>query len=150
MSREPVGMRFTFVCLRFLRCEDHNVPIELVYRVIGLLLSGFSSLLKASAAVNGSVIGRLESYSCLTATVGANSGEILTGRFAGILLCLTACLAALRLVQKAFFRVKSLFAGSENKFISTFLAYKGFVLVYLLVSNCVIFVHCKIPRLNDK
>jgi uncharacterized membrane protein len=101
---------------------------------IQILVLCFLSLLKASRAIYGSVVGGLEGDLCLSAAVCAYSSEILTRSLAGVLLGIAASLASLRLVQKALLGIESLLACGENKLVAAILANKGFINV-LFVFN---------------
>ena len=105
---------------------------------IQILVLRFLSLLKASRAIYGSVVGGLEGDLCLSAAVCAYCSEILTGCLAGVLLCITASLASLRLVQKAFLCIESLLASGENEFVAAILADKRLVLVDLFFYSCIV------------
>ena len=94
------------------------------------LILSLSSCLEASAVVYGTVGGRLECDLSLAAAVSANSGEVLTGSLASVLLSIAASLASLRLIQKALFVVESLLTCGENEFVSTILADQRFINVF--------------------
>lgn len=100
---------------------------------ITVLLSR-TSCLEALAAVNGSVAGRLECKLCLAAALRAGSDEILTLASLGVLLFVSASLAALGLVLKAFFSVELLLTRCEYKFLSAISACEGYVFINDLFS----------------
>jgi hypothetical protein len=109
---------------------------------ISLLLCVLSCF-EASAAVNRSVAGGLESNLRLTAALCAGGDEVLSGRAACVLLCVAASLAALRLVHKALLFVELLLACSEYEFVAAFLANQSFVLKDLFcASHHDFLVHC--------
>ena len=116
-------------------------PIYVLYSTIQIdqsVLRSFSCL-KAGAAVYGSVAGGLEGDLCLSAAICAYCREIFTGSSAGVLLCVTASLASLGLVQKAFFRIEFLFACGEDEFLSAILADNRFVNVVFFYCCIVVF-----------
>ena len=57
------------------------------------------------------------------AALGAGGIKKLTSCFSGVFACLSAILAALGLILKTLFSVEFLFAGSENKLVTTVFAY---------------------------
>jgi len=91
----------------------------------------FLSLCKTLAAVDRTVLTRLEGNSCFVATCMADSGEHLALGSASVLLCVTASLAAQRLINKALGCVEFLLASSENEF-----------LVAVFADESLVFVHC--------
>jgi hypothetical protein len=108
----------------------------------GLFLS---SCLEASRAVYRSVTGRLEGDLCFTTALCADCSEVFLGCLTGILSCIAASLAALRLILEALLLVESLFTGSEGKFVATLFADKCFVFEYFAVHRFVL-VHWMLPR----
>ena len=86
------------------------------------LLLCLLALLKASAAINRSVVRGLEGDLCLSAAVCAYSSEVLARSLACVFLRVTACLASLGLVHKAFFVVESLLAGGEYELVAAIFA----------------------------
>jgi len=94
-----------------------------------------SSVLEALAAVDGTVVVRLEGNLALLAAVGANSvehlacGSLLTAlSLAGV----AAITASLGLVGEALLGVELLLAGGENEFASAILADNGLVSVHVI------------------
>lgn len=90
---------------------------------------------EAVAAVNRSVAGRLEGYSCFLAASCASGGEVLSLRSLSVLSCIAASLAALRLVLEAFGCIEFLFFGREDEFIFA-----------IFTNECLVFVHLSFPR----
>lgn len=91
----------------------------------------YLSILEALAAVNRTIVARLErnlarltaacTY-CIKHLTCLNSACILTG--------IAARLATLRLICEAFFSIKFLLTGSENEFLSAILADQCLVVVH--------------------
>ena len=79
-------------------------------------------LLEAGAAVDRSVIGRLEGQLCLASAIRANRSEVLARCFAAVFLCVAASLASLRLVHEPFFGVEFLLTCGEYEFFAAILA----------------------------
>lgn len=90
----------------------------------------FSHFGMAFAAVNRATFTRLEQYPCFAAAGIANCSKHFAFRSCVSTLCITASLAALRLIHKASLCEKFLLSGSENKFRAAVLAYQ-----------CLVFVH---------
>lgn len=78
---------------------------------------------KALAAINRTVRLRLKRNASLAATGSTGCGKELTRTASSVLACVAAALAALRLVLETTLCVEFLLAGSEYKFLTTFLAY---------------------------
>jgi hypothetical protein len=100
-----------------------------------LCFESASSGLEALAAVDGTVVVRLEGNLALLAAVGADSVEHLTGGSLLTALCLAgiaAITASLGLVGKALLGVELLLAGGENEFASAILADNGLVSVHVI------------------
>ena len=101
------------------------------------LQKSVSSVLEALAAVDGTVVVRLERNLALLAAVGAGSVEHLAGRsltalsLAGV----AAITASLGLVGEALLGVELLLAGGENEFASAILADNGLVSVHCITSS---------------
>jgi len=76
----------------------------------------------AVAAVYGSVAGGLERNSRLFAAAGAGGGEEFSLGLAGVLLCIAACLASLRLVLEASLSIELLLTGGEHEILTAILA----------------------------
>ena len=108
------------------------------------LLSVLTSL-EARAAIYRAIAGGLEGYLSLTAALCAGGDKVLSGSSAGVLLCVTACLAALGLVHKAFFLVELLLACGEYELIAALFAYQGLVLKDF-GGHGYFFVHCVVPH----
>ena len=108
--------------------------------------------LTAGAAVDRSVIGRLEGQLCLAAAVRTDSREVLAGSLAAVFLGVPASLASLRFVHEAFFGVESLLTGGEYKFFAAFLADQGLINKLVVIYRVVVFIleHCVYPLLSDK
>lgn len=109
----------------------------------GMALCQISSLLAlargiALAAIDRSVLGRLEGNLCLFAAGCADSGEHLTVCFASVLSLVAAGLASLRLVLEAFLGIELLLTCSERKLLAAFLAYKDLVLVHDFLTSLLI------------
>ncbi len=94
--------------------SEKAVP-QIIYKLF------FVHLSKALAAINCSAFLGLERNLSLTAA--GSTGSCIHNSFssAGILSCVTASLASLGLVYKAFLCVEFLLACGEDKFISAFL-----------------------------
>jgi hypothetical protein len=95
------------------------------------------SVLEALAAVDGTVVVRLERNLALLTAVGAGSVEHLAG---GSLTALSltgvaAITASLGLVGEALLGVELLLAGGENEFASAILADNGLVSVHCITSS---------------
>ena len=92
----------------------------------------FASLLSETlAAIYRSVITRLErNDSFLSAACAYSCEHFSVSRC--VLLCISALLAALRLVCEALFRIEFLLTGGEYEFISAVLAYKRLVCVHTI------------------
>ncbi len=107
------------------------------------LLSVFLHFLEAGTAVYRSVVGRLEDDLCFAAALCANGGEVFTRSPAGVLLSVTASLAALGLVLEAFLFVQSLLACGEYELCAALLANKSFIykLFFILHGSYYFFVH---------
>ena len=78
---------------------------------------------EALAAIDRTIGLGLKGNLGLAAAGSANSGEVLAGTAGSVLARVTAALAALRLVLETTLCVEFLLAGSEYKFLTTFLAY---------------------------
>jgi len=87
------------------------------------------SLAEAFAAINRTIFAGLEGNLAGVAALGANRIVHLAGAAdtAGSFTCVSACLAALRLVGKALLGEEFLLAGREYEFASTFLTGESFV-----------------------
>jgi hypothetical protein len=96
--------------------------------------SSAGSVLEAFAAVDGTVVAGLKGNLAGLPALGADSVEHLAGAscVAGLLACIPAITAALRLVLKALFSIELLFPGSEHEFFPTVLANECFVSVHEL------------------
>ena len=95
-----------------------------------LLLVGLD-LGKAIAAVNRAIGLGLKRHTSLAAASGAGGGVISALTGAGVVLArITAGLAALGLILEAALRIKFLFTGGENEFLTALFAYQGLVLVH--------------------
>ncbi len=86
---------------------------------LGLLISGSR---ETFAAKNGSVACGLEGDLCFLSAFCTGNGEILSGRFAGVLSLIAACLASLRLVLEALLSVEFLLACREYEFLTAIFA----------------------------
>ena len=86
------------------------------------LLAAGSSLREALAAVHGLVGLGLKGHSCLAAAFRADGSEELSGAAGSVFACITASLAALRIVYETFFSIEFLFACCEYELVSAFLA----------------------------
>ena len=84
----------------------------------------------ALAAVNRSVVGRLERNFRFLAALSASRGEELFLGLSGVLSGIAARLAALRLVLETALSVEFLLTGGENEFLSAIFAFQ-----------CLVFVH---------
>ena len=84
----------------------------------------------AFAAVNRSVLTRLKGNLCNSTAGIAGCFKPLTLATSCILACISASLATLGLVYKAFFGIEFLFAGCENEFVAAFLTDESFVFVH--------------------
>jgi hypothetical protein len=84
------------------------------------------ALIKAVTAVNRTVILRLERNLCIASAISADNGKHLTLRLisalTGAATFVAAVTAADRLILKAFFRVKFLFACAEDELFTAVLA----------------------------
>ena len=87
-------------------------------------------LCKAFAAINRSVLTRLKGNFCYSTAGITSCLKPLTLATAGVFACITASLATLGLINKAFFSIEFLFTGGENEFLSAFLASESFVFVH--------------------
>ena len=92
----------------------------LLFSVTILLLAHFC---KALAAINRTVRLRLKRNASLAAAGSTGCSKELTRTASSVLACVAAALAALRLVLETTLCVEFLLAGSEYKFLTTFLAY---------------------------
>ena len=101
-------------------------------------------LLEAGAAVHRPVAGGLESDLRLTAALCAGGDEVLSLALARVLLGVTACLAALGLVEEALFLVELLLTCGEHKFLAALFAHQSFVLKDFVgcANHVFLFVHC--------
>ena len=92
------------------------------------------SVLEALAAVDGTIVVRLEGNLALLAAVGAGSVEHLAGgSLAALSLAgVAAITASLGLVGEALLGVELLLAGGENEFASAILADNGLVSVHCI------------------
>ena len=77
---------------------------------------------EALAAVHRAIFAGFERNLRFLAAVRADSGVHLALRFRGTFASVTAGLATLRLVYKAFLSVELLLAGSENEFVAALFA----------------------------
>jgi hypothetical protein len=84
----------------------------------------------AIAAVNRSVVARLERNLSFLAAARADGGKELTRRLIGVLPQIAALFAALRLVLEASLSVEFLFTRGESEIFAAFLALKNFVLIH--------------------
>ena len=93
---------------------------------------------EAFAAVDGTVVAGLKGNLAGLAAFGADSVEHLAGSscVAGLLACIPAITAALRLVLKALFSIELLFPGSEHEFFPTVLANECFSLIPEMAALC--------------
>lgn len=87
-------------------------------------------LCEALAAVYRSVLTGLKGNLCLSAARIAGCCKPLTLATGCVLSCITASLATLGLIYKAFFSIEFLFACGENEFVAAFLADESFVFVH--------------------
>jgi len=83
--------------------------------------------IEAIAAVNRAIIYGLKRHLCFLTTFSANNGEHFPSGVALLFADGSAMRATRRLIHKAFFGVKFLLGGREQKFLTTFLANQGFV-----------------------
>ena len=83
----------------------------------------FLHLSEALAAVNGTVISGSERNLCYTAAGSTGSLEHFSFTLSAVLACVAAALASLRLVLKALFSVKFLFACREYELFAALFAY---------------------------
>jgi hypothetical protein len=93
------------------------------------------SLVETLAAIDRTIIPGLERNLAGSAAVCADCivHLTLTTAVAGVLLaCVTACLAALGFVLETAFRIKFLFTGSENEFLTAVSANESFVLIHVI------------------
>ena len=95
--------------------------------VVALL---FLHLGKALAAINRSVVSRLERHLSLGATGGADGGVHLSLLLGSILSGVTARLASLGLILEPSLGIKVLLTGSEHELRATVFAHLGFVFVH--------------------
>ncbi len=93
----------------------------------------------AFAAIYGSVVAGLERNLSFLAASCTGSGEKLSLRLSGVLSCVTAGLASLRLVLEALLCIELLLASGEYKLFAAILTDQFFILI-----------HLKIPRLCRK
>ena len=77
----------------------------------------------ALAAINRAILTRTERNLCFLTAVCAGSSEILALSLTGILSCITASLALLRIICKALLCIKLLLAGGEYELLSALIAY---------------------------
>ena len=98
----------------------------------GQLLLLHSSV--ALAAVYGSVVLGLERNFCFAAAVCANSSEEFLSCLTGILSCITAGLASLRLVLESALCIELLLACGENEIVSAVFTLKSLVFVHFATS----------------
>jgi hypothetical protein len=93
-----------------------------------------SSLAEALAAVDRTVIARLEGNLAGLAALSTNCIIHLTGAAitAAASACHTACLAALGLIGKAFFCIKFLLTSSKGEFLSAIFADERLVFVHVI------------------
>jgi hypothetical protein len=84
----------------------------------------------AIAAVNRSVVARLERNFSFLAAARADSCEKLTRRLIGVLPKIAALFAALRLVLEASLGVEFLLTGCKGEILAAFLALDNFVLIH--------------------
>lgn len=81
----------------------------------------------------------------LFAAIGTDDSGSLSLRSAGVLACLSASLATLRLIYKAFLSVEFLLSCGKNEFFAAILANECLVFVheiYLALENNNIFIPC--------
>ena len=90
----------------------------------------FPHLCKALAAVNGAILTGSEGYLAFCTALCAGSVEHFTLGLVCVLACITAGLAALRLIFKALCSVELLLAGCENEFVAAFLTDESLVFVH--------------------
>ena len=86
-------------------------------------------LAETVAAIDGTIILRLERDFGFLAAIGTSHGEHLAtfDAVAAAFTFATAIATTYRLILETFFRVEFLFARCESKFFSAVLAYEGFV-----------------------
>ena len=89
--------------------------LSFAYRLLLVLHSG-----EALAAVNRSVVARLERNLCFLTAVCAYGGEHFFRFLGAVLSLVTACFASLGLVLEASFRVEFLLTCGENEFVAAF------------------------------
>ncbi len=97
----------------------------------------FFHLCETFAAIYRSVFSGSERNFCFSSASRAGSCKHFSFALCCIFSCISASLASLRLVYKAFLSIKFLFACCKNKFVSTILA-----------DQCLVFVHFLLPRLK--
>lgn len=123
--RQIMSYRFGFYMFRFI----FSVLYETQDNFKAYLCLLFH-LCVASAAINGSVLTGLKGKLRFAAAVSANGFKLFTVALCSLLACVTASLAALGLVYKAFFSIKFLLARCKNKFVAAFFTDESFVFVH--------------------
>ena len=103
-------------------------------RFFNLLLLHFSVAL---AAVYRSVARGLEGNLRFLAASCASGGEELSLGLSGVLSCVTASLASLRLILEALFCIEFLLTGSENELSAAILTDQFLVLIHCVYLACV-------------
>ena len=111
---------------RFVNSDSDYIQL----RNKGNALAGFH-LLEAGAAVDGAVVTGLERDFGGCTALGADRVKHFAIAGTGGLTIRAAVFAADGLVLEAFLRVKLLFAGRKNEFLTAILAYQCFVLEHL-------------------
>ena len=86
------------------------------------------------AAIYRSVVSGLEGNTGFVATVSAYSREELLLCLTGVLSCIAASLASLRLVLETSFCIELLLAGSEGELLSAVLTLQNLVFVHFATS----------------
>ena len=100
------------------------LPTRIIRRLLALLLR------EALAAQNGSVALGLKRNASYASALSASSLKKGSRASAGVLSCVSASLASLRLVFKALFCVEFLFARGEHEIRAAVLAFQCLVSVH--------------------
>ena len=118
-------------------CPRHGSASEAIQQIIepGGSVILLSPLCKALAAVYGTVVAGLEGKHSFAAAIVADSYKGLALTAGTGLSLVTAGLAALGLVLKAFAGIELLLAGSENEFLTTVFANESFVFVHFFFTS---------------
>ncbi len=110
--------------------QRESVP-SLIYYISELLLLHSRIAL---AAINGSIVLRLEGYAGFLSAVCANSGKELSLRLSCVLSCVAASLASLGLVLEASLCIELLLACCEGELLSAVLTLQNLVFVHFATS----------------